>query len=40
MNIDPGAFQEIIDSMLAGLKAYSGYLDNVVVQNPTEQAQS
>ncbi|XP_055527162.1 uncharacterized protein K02A2.6-like [Wyeomyia smithii] len=33
----PGAFQQLVDAMLAGLKSTSGYLDDVLVGGRTEE---
>ncbi|XP_058811146.1 uncharacterized protein K02A2.6-like [Topomyia yanbarensis] len=37
VKIAPGAFQQLIDTMLAGLKGTCGYLDDVVVGGETEK---
>ncbi|XP_055623717.1 uncharacterized protein K02A2.6-like [Toxorhynchites rutilus septentrionalis] len=37
LKITPGAFQQLIDTMLAGLKGTSGYLDDVIVGGETEE---
>ncbi|XP_055639967.1 uncharacterized protein K02A2.6-like [Toxorhynchites rutilus septentrionalis] len=37
VKVAPGAFQQIIDAMLAGLGGCSGYLDDVVVGGQNEQ---
>ncbi|XP_055623231.1 uncharacterized protein K02A2.6-like [Toxorhynchites rutilus septentrionalis] len=37
LKITPGAFQQLIDTMLAGLKGTSGYLDDVIVGEETEE---
>ncbi|XP_055543004.1 uncharacterized protein K02A2.6-like [Wyeomyia smithii] len=37
VKIAPGAFQQLIDAMLAGLKGTSGYLDDVIVGGETEE---
>ncbi|XP_052901351.1 uncharacterized protein K02A2.6-like [Anopheles moucheti] len=37
VKIAPAAFQQLIDTMLAGLRGSSGYMDDVVVGGKTEQ---
>lgn len=37
VKIAPGAFQQLIDTMLAGLKGTSGYMDDVVVGGENEE---
>ncbi|XP_055615053.1 uncharacterized protein K02A2.6-like [Toxorhynchites rutilus septentrionalis] len=37
LKIAPGAFQQLIDTILAGLKDTSGYLDDVIVGGETEK---
>ncbi|XP_055633904.1 uncharacterized protein K02A2.6-like [Toxorhynchites rutilus septentrionalis] len=37
LKIAPGAFQQLIDTMLAELKGTSGYLDDVIVGGETEE---
>ncbi|XP_062540765.1 uncharacterized protein K02A2.6-like [Armigeres subalbatus] len=37
VKIAPGAFQQVIDTMLAGLECTSGYLDDVIIGGRTEE---
>ncbi|XP_062560524.1 uncharacterized protein K02A2.6-like [Armigeres subalbatus] len=37
VKIAPGAFQQLIDTMLAGLECTSGYLDDVIIGGKTEE---
>ncbi|XP_058822868.1 uncharacterized protein K02A2.6-like [Topomyia yanbarensis] len=37
VKVAPGAFQQLIDTMLAGLKGTSGYLDDVIVGGETQE---
>ncbi|XP_058828583.1 uncharacterized protein K02A2.6-like [Topomyia yanbarensis] len=37
VKVAPGAFQQLVDTMLAGLKGTSGYLDDVIVGGETQE---
>ncbi|XP_062703621.1 uncharacterized protein K02A2.6-like [Aedes albopictus] len=37
VKVAPGAFQQLIDTMLAGLECTSGYLDDVIIGGKTEE---